>query len=298
VTDGQLAPNSEILEREFSAIGGEIQALAVEVQRVRSDFEHARDEENRKPPELELLNSRLETAREAVSRNTLNILDLETRLAELESERNRARDEGRGLENSLSVAGDRMEATDNHVRELETRFAELESERNRARDEVRGLENSLSVAGDRMEATDNHVRELEDRLKSKPQDYLNTFQDMLTRFRKQDLRINWTMSFTGIALLLGAVSVVILVSDVQRNATLLSSMSKDLKDLRGSIEGHLSLQSKPHDEKQQLTLPETPHSAPRTKAAAQPEKPKNPKKAIIRIDNSYPPSILLKELNQ
>ena len=340
VQEDQLLSSPKLLEREISAIDGEIQALVNDVQRVRSDFERFRDQENSKPSELDLINSRFETAWEAVSQNTLNIHELENRLAGLESERNQTRDKVSGFENSLSDASDRMETTEKLVRELENRLAGLESERNQTRDKVSGFENSLSDASDRMETTEKLVRELENRLAglesernqtrdkvsgfenslsdasdrmetteklvraledgliSQHQDYMNTFQDMLMRYRKQHLRINWTMSFTGIALLLGSVSVVIMVWDVQRNATRLSSMTKVLKSLSGSIEEHLSLQHKPQEEKQQLTLPETPHTAPETKATAQPEKPKNSKKRTLRIDNSYPPDNLMYRLYQ
>jgi predicted nucleic acid-binding Zn-ribbon protein len=382
VPEGQPVFSPEGLEREISAIGSEIQGLVGEVHRLRSDVERIRDQENSKSYELDLINSRFETAMEAVNRNTHTILDLEARFAGLASERDQARDEGRGLENShpgtsdrmettdkyvrdlevrlagleserdqarekvgglensVSDASDRMETTDKYVRDLEVRLAGLESERDQARDKVGGLENSVSDASDRMKITDkhirdlearfagleserhqvrdkvgvlensvtdtsdrmeitnNHVRDLEDRLKSKHEDYQNTFQGMLLRFRKQDLRINRTMFFTAIALLLGAVSVVILVWDVQRNAALHSSMRKELKELGGSIEGHLSLQHNPQEEKQQLILPETPHSAPGEKAAAKPEKPKYSKKPRFKIDNAYPPDKLIDLLNQ
>jgi predicted nucleic acid-binding Zn-ribbon protein len=340
VPEGQPVFSPEGLEREISAIGSEIQGLVGEVHRLRSDVERIRDQENSKSYELDLINSRFETAMEAVNRNTHTILDLEARFAGLASERDQARDEGRGLENSHPGTSDRMETTDKYVRDLEVRLAGLESERDQARDKVGGLENSVSDASDRMKITDkhirdlearfagleserhqvrdkvgvlensvtdtsdrmeitnNHVRDLEDRLKSKHEDYQNTFQGMLLRFRKQDLRINRTMFFTAIALLLGAVSVVILVWDVQRNAALHSSMRKELKELGGSIEGHLSLQHNPQEEKQQLILPETPHSAPGEKAAAKPEKPKYSKKPRFKIDNAYPPDKLIDLLNQ
>jgi len=296
--EGQPVSSPEVLEREIPAIGSEIQELVDEVHRLRSDVERFRDQENSTSPELDLINSRFETAREAVNRNTHTILDLEARLAGLESERDQARDKGRGLENFLPGTSDRMEITDKYVRDLEARLTGLESERDQVRDKVGVLENSVSNASDRMETTNNHVRDLEDRLKSKHEDYQNTFQGMLMRFRKQDSRTNRTMFFAAIALLLGAVSVVILVWDVQKNAALHSSMRKELKELSGSIEGRLSLQHNHQEEKQQLILPETPHSAPGEKAAAKPEKLNYSKKPRYKIDNAYPPDNLIDLLNQ
>ena len=277
--DGQPTTSSEELEREILAIRGERQALAEAVQQVRSDFERARDEENRKIAdleqvrcvmerardedhrkltELESLNSRFENAREADNRK---ILDLETRLAELESERNQARDKAQALENSLAETANRLEKTDLQVNNLQVNSVE----------QAKQVEASLSEANSRLEDTGNHVRELEDRLNSERQDYLNSLQEILGRFRKQDLRMNWTMSVAGAALLLGTVAGVILIWEMQRNAALLSGMSKDLKDLMSSIDGNLSLQHQPREEKQPLALPALPPPIARTTIAVQPE---------------------------
>lgn len=381
-TDASHATGQENLEREISAIISENQALAEEVQRVRTDFERARDEENRKNTDLEQLrqamelarnedqlklselesfNSNVETARDADNRK---ILELEKRLAEIESERVQTRDKfntleyslaetstrleksglqlkdlqlssvehAKQIEASLTDASNRLTSTDNHVRELETRLvsdhqamelarsedqrklAELESlnsifesardadsrkilelekaiaeigtEGHQVRDEVKGLESalvetstlmrksdlqikdlqvssvekarhletSLSDASNRLASTDNHVRELETRLVNDRQDYLKTYQDMQHRFRKQDSRMTWAMSAAGIALLLGIAAAAVLIWDVQRNTTMLSGMSKDIKQLMGSVEVESSIKPTQPEEQQQLDM--------------------------------------------
>ena len=250
--DGQRVPRPEELEREISAISGESHALADEVHQVRSDFEHARDEDHRKLTELESLGSRFETAREADSRK---IHDLERRLAELESERNQARDKARALEDSLTETTTRLESTDMQVKNLQASSVE----------QAKQFTASLSDASNRLEGTENHVRELDDRLKSERKDYLNTIQGMLDRFRKQDLRMNWTMSVAGFALLLGTVAGVILIWEMQKNSRLLSGMSRDIKELMVSVNGGLSMQHTPQKENRQLALPATP---PETVTAA------------------------------
>ena len=270
--DDQHVPSPEELEREILAISGERQALAEEVHQVRSDFERARDEENRKLAdleqvrrvmerardedhrkltELESLNSRFESAREADSRK---ILDLETRLAELESERNQARDKTRALENALAESASRLEKTDLQVKDLQVNSVE----------QAKQIAASLSESNSRLEDTGNHVRNLEDRLTSERQDYQNALQDILGRFRRQDVRMNWTMSVAGAALLLGTVAVIILTWEMQRNAVLLTSMSNDIRELVSSIDGNLSQQHKLRAEKHQMALPSTPLSAPVT----------------------------------
>lgn len=194
--------------------------------------------------ESESLCSRFESSRGTDSRK---ILGLETRLAELESERNQERYKTQALENTLAETASRLEKTDLQVKELQVNSVE----------QAKRIEASLSEANSRLEDTGNYIRELEDRLKNERQDYLSVLQDILGRLRKQDLRMNWMMSAAGAALLLGAVAGVILIWEMQRNATLLSSMSKDLKGLATSMNGHLSLQHKPKEEQQQLALPTT-----------------------------------------
>ena len=270
VSDGPHVPRPEELEREILAISDERQALAEVVHQVRSDFEHARDEDNRKLAdleqvrrvmerardedhrkltELESLNSRFESAREADSRK---ILALETRLAELESGRDQARDKTRALENALAESTSRLEKTDLQVKNLQINSVE----------QAKQIAASLSESNSRLENTGNHVRELEDRLTSERQDYLNALQEILGRFRRQDVRMNWTMSVAGAALLLGTVAGVILTWEMQRNAALLTGMSNDIRELVSSIDGSLSQQHKLPAEKQQMALPSTPLSTP------------------------------------
>ena len=268
--DGQPTASPEELEREISAISGERQALAEEVHQVRSNFERARDEDHRKLTEFESLNHRYETAREADSRK---ILDLERRLAALESEHRQAHDKSRALQAAVGETTSRLEKADLQVKDLQVGSVE----------QAKQFKASLSDASNRLEATDTHVRELEDRLNSERQDYLNTIQGTLDRFRRQDLRMNWTMSGAGIALLLGTVAGVILMWDMKRNTTVLSSMSRDLGDMMSSIEGHQGLQHKLYEEQPRLVrpavsaVPPPPPPVARTTVAAPPIKSPAPK---------------------
>lgn len=164
------------------------------------------------------------------------------------------------LENSLLETSNQLEKTGQQIRELQTSTVE----------QVQLFNASLSEASDRLSFTDNQVRELEQQLKSNRQDYLKTYQDMQHRFRKQDTRLTWTVTTAGFALLLGAVAGSVLIWDVQRNATQLSGMSRDLKDMMVSMDGHLSLINEPQEEKQQLALPAVPEPVYRTPVAVPP----------------------------
>ena len=185
-----------------------------------------------------------ETVRETNSRK---ILDLERRLAEIEAGRNQARDKVNELEDSLEATTLQLERTDRQVQYLRVSSEE----------QANLFKASLSDASTRLESTDTHVRELEDRMANERQDYLKTFQLMQGRFSKQDVRMNWAIAVAGFALLLGTVAGAVLIWDVQKNATLLSSMSQDINELMSSVNGHLSMQHTLQEEQRQLALPAT-----------------------------------------
>ena len=119
---GQHAIAQDELEREISVINEENHALAEEVQRVRSDFEHARDEENNKIVDLDRVRQAMQLAREEDKR----------KLAELES-----------INDRYAAA---READHRKISELEGRLAGLEDERRQARDRVQTLESTQGPA--------------------------------------------------------------------------------------------------------------------------------------------------------
>jgi FKBP-type peptidyl-prolyl cis-trans isomerase/predicted nucleic acid-binding Zn-ribbon protein len=300
--DGPHTSRTEDLERKISTVSGENKALAEEVQRVRLEFENTRDEENRKIDdleqvrqamelarnedlrklaELESLNNTIATARDADSKK---ILDLERWLAEIESGRNQARDKVKALEHSLAKTSTRLEKTDAQLEDLQ----ELSVE------QARQFSASLSDASDRLASTDNHVRELGNRLENDRQDYLKTWQDMQGRLRKQDVRMNWTITAAGFALLLATVAGAVLIWGVQKNATMLSSMSQDIKALMTSGNGHSSKQHTLQEEQRQPALPATAPepgttvtAKPASSAAAKPQ-PEVPANATISKADSEP----------
>lgn len=229
MSDGQQVSRPEELEREISIISSEGQTLAKKVQQIRSDLEHARDEDHRKLTGIESLRNRFTTAIEAVSRKNLH---LDNRIAELESKRNKAHDKARALEDALAETSTRLEKTVLQVKGMQVGMEE----------QAKQFKASLSDASNSLEATDNYVRELENSLKSERQDYLSTIQNMQGRFRKQDLRMNWTIAVAGFALLLGAVSGAVLIWDIQKNNRLLSGMSNDIKALMISMNEQMGMQ--------------------------------------------------------
>ena len=139
--------------------------------------------------------------------------------------------------------------------DLERRISAINSENQALSEEVQRLRTELSSASERLEATENLVKVLGNTLESDRQNFLKTYQDMHHRFRTQDLRMNWMLMATGFTLLLGIVAGTVLIRGEQRNATLLSTMSQEVKALTVSMHSYLSLQQGRQQDQRQVTVP-------------------------------------------
>jgi len=233
------------LEREIAAISGKNHSLAEQVQRVRTDFERAHNEEDRKIAELEQVRAAMQLAREADSRK---LHDLETRLAETEASHKQAREQVTLLENTLAETTTRLEQTDRQIRDLQSSSVE----------QAKAFQTSLADANERLESADIKVKMLGSRLDSEHRHVLKTFEELHGRLRKQDVRLNWTFTAAGFALLLGTAAGAVLIWDVQKNAALLASMSQDIRELMTSVNGQLGMRHTPPQAPPQLALPVTP----------------------------------------
>jgi len=117
------------------------------------------------------------------------------------------------------------------------------------------MRTELSDARERLGATESLLNVLGNRLESDRQNFLKAYQDMHHRFRKQDLRLNWTLMITGFTLLLGIMAATVLISGAQRNASLFTHMSEEVKALSFSMHSYLSLQRELQQEQQQVAVP-------------------------------------------
>ena len=138
---------------------------------------------------------------------------------------------------------------------LERRISAITSDNQALSKEVQRMRTELSDTSERLEATENLVKVLGNTLESDRQNFLKTYQDMHHRFRKQDLRMNWMLMATGFTLLLGIVAGTVLIRGEQRNATLLSNMSQEVKALTVSMNSYLSLQQGRQQDQRQVTVP-------------------------------------------
>jgi hypothetical protein len=241
--DRPPAAAPEDLEREISDISNESHVLAEAVQRVRSDFEHAREEESRKIVHLEEVRRAMQLAREedrrklaalesindryASDRETdhRKLGELEARLAGLEAERGRAREQVEELQGALTTAEHRLEQANAQIRDLQVNSVE----------QAREFKAALADASERLEATDTRVKLLGSRLETEHRQVLKTFEELRERFHRQDVRARWIMAAAGLVMLIGAMVGAALFWANQNNASLLADMSRDIKDLMAAV---------------------------------------------------------------
>ncbi|MDX1698865.1 MAG: hypothetical protein R3308_11285, partial [Thiohalobacterales bacterium] len=249
--EGEISTVTDKLEGEISAVTHESQALAEEVERVRSEAEHAREEEQRKLVELEQIHQNMETALDADHR----------KLAELESLNSQLQAARQADSKLIAELGERIEALEKSREEIEgtqrkvgERIVALELDRSETADKLekadqqiaslqtssteqaRQFRASLSDASSRLDDADTNISRLEIRTRREREDYLKTFDSIMGRYRKQETRLNWTVLAAVFALLLGAGAGAVLVWDMQKNAKTLAGMSDDIKALMSAME--------------------------------------------------------------
>lgn len=139
--------------------------------------------------------------------------------------------------------------------DLERRISAINSENQALAEEVQRMRTALSDSSERLEATENLVKVLGNRLENDRQNFLKAYQDLQHRFNKQGMHVNWMLMVTGFTLLLGIVAGTVLIRGEQRNATLLSTMSEEVKALTVSMHGYLNLQPGLQEDYQQVILP-------------------------------------------
>jgi uncharacterized coiled-coil protein SlyX len=243
------------LEREVTAATRESKTLAAELQRILSESEQARSEQNLRITSLDEARQEAMTARAGEAKQRV---ELERRIVELETECNRARGLVKSLEVTLADTSTRLDTMDHQVRqfqnvsrvqvkEFETSLSlaltrqqatdiQLKTLQDTSQQQIRALESSQADTSTRLETTGSQVRTLEKKLDLEHQLYLHTVREIQSQVRSQDLRLNWTMMTAVFAMLLGTVAGGILIWDVQKNAGILSNLSMDLKQIGSAME--------------------------------------------------------------
>jgi FKBP-type peptidyl-prolyl cis-trans isomerase len=162
---------------------------------------------------------------------------------ELERELAAVRDEKQTLHSELSNVHaelDGIRSRDKEERnELEQRIGHIEAERDAAHLHIQTLQNSLADAASRLDSTETRVNLLDTRFQKERSKHQSELQETRERTRQQARRLNWAMMVAGLAFLLGTMASVTKTWDTRNNAHVLTELSRDIKDIKASMQQQL-----------------------------------------------------------
>ncbi len=145
-----------------------------------------------------------------------------------------------GVHNELEIIRNRDET---QLADLQQRIDHIESERDATRQQVqaiqKSLEEALVKAYFRQESTEKQVNLLDRKLEKERKKNQTELQEAHIQVRKQKRRLNWAMIVVGFALLLVTVASVTKIWDVRKNSQMLAEVSRDIKDIKFSMEQYL-----------------------------------------------------------
>jgi FKBP-type peptidyl-prolyl cis-trans isomerase len=125
------------------------------------------------------------------------------------------------------------------LKAFEQRLGQIESERELARRQLQTIGHSLSEAITSLESTQRQVGLLDTKLENERRKHRGEMQEARDRAHRQERRLNWAFMVAGCAVLLGAMAGVTGFRDTQNNARVLADLSRDIKDIKASMQQQL-----------------------------------------------------------
>jgi FKBP-type peptidyl-prolyl cis-trans isomerase len=119
---------------------------------------------------------------------------------------------------------------------LKDRIVAMDAASEAATREISELRESLADAAVRQEKTETQVRLLRERQESERREHQAYVQESLARERKQNRGLGWAMLLACCALLLGTLAGTATIRDGRQYAGLLAELSRDIKDIKASVE--------------------------------------------------------------
>lgn len=158
--------------------------------------------------------------------------ELEHKLSAVRDENQSLQLEFQGVQNELQ---DIKARDQKHLADLQQRVIDIEAARDTARQKVETLELNLAEASTRLDSAETRVNVLDQQLEDEGQTHQVEMQEVRDRASKQERRLKWVMLLATFAFLLAGLAGVIEIGDARKNAVLLSDMSQDIKDIKGSV---------------------------------------------------------------
>jgi len=123
---------------------------------------------------------------------------------------------------------------------LNERIVAMDAASEAASHEIAELRASLVDAAARQEKTDNQVRLLLDSQEQERREHKAYVQESMARERRQNRRLGWSMLLACCALLLGTLATTATILDGRQDARLLAELSRNIKDIKASLDQQLS----------------------------------------------------------
>lgn len=134
---------------------------------------------------------------------------------------------------------------DTELAALNERIAAMDAASKAASREITELRESLADADDRQEKTENQIRLLRERQETERREHQAYLQESMARERRQTRRLGWSMLLACCALLLGMLASTTTIRDGRQYAGLLAELSRDIKDIKTSMERQVAARQQP-----------------------------------------------------
>jgi FKBP-type peptidyl-prolyl cis-trans isomerase len=122
---------------------------------------------------------------------------------------------------------------------LNERIVAMDAATQADRREIAELRQSLADAANRQEMAETQIRSLRERQEKERREHQAYVQESLAREHRQNRRLGWSLLLASCALLLGTLAGMTTYRDGRQYASLLTELSRDIKEIKASLEQQL-----------------------------------------------------------
>jgi len=140
---------------------------------------------------------------------------------------------------------DSVKSRDAELATLNERIAAMDAVSQAAALEIADLRKSLADAADRQEKTETRVSLLRERQEKERREHQAFLLESMARECRQNRRLVWSMVLACCALLVGALAGTATFRDGRQYTGLLAELSRDIRDIRASIERQVAARQGP-----------------------------------------------------
>jgi len=135
---------------------------------------------------------------------------------------------------------DSFKTRDAELAALNERIVAMDAAGEAASREIAELRDDIADAAARQEKTDNQIRLLREQQETERREHQTYVQESMAREHRQNRRLGWSLLLACCALLLGTLAGTATFRDGRQYAGLLAELSRDIKDIKVSLDQQLS----------------------------------------------------------